>query len=264
MKIIPAFKRATGRPYPFEEEPCAMCGDPNRAPGNWHSEDYSEPFSFEAPESFPVCGVCHSRLHKRFNAEPGEWKLYCLFLASGGYGSEFTKCMTLRERRALAARISSEERIELASMRELVDRPNWWEDLTLDPESLEAPWARPRPLRPRPDADAFSTAFKQFEFSETERSILRFHSASSRRTASMRQIAKAVLGVNKPQSVNLAYGRLAKKVCGELQWHPDRRADGSKIWMSLFAEGWQPAVREYEWTMVSTAATAAKKLGILP
>src|SRR5471030_2478852 len=94
-KIIPAFRRETGRRAPFEGEPCAMCGDPDRAAGEWHSEDYSEPFSFRPPESYPVCKACHGRLHKRFNAEPGEWELFCLYLEAGGYGSEFVKRLTL-------------------------------------------------------------------------------------------------------------------------------------------------------------------------
>jgi len=52
-KIMPACRRLTGRNAPFEGEPCAMCEDPKRPPGEWHSEDYSEPFRFEPPQSYP-------------------------------------------------------------------------------------------------------------------------------------------------------------------------------------------------------------------
>ena len=100
-KISLAHFRATGRRDPFVGQACAMCGDPDRAPGEWHSEDYAEPFSYEPPACYPMCKPCHGRLHKRFNALPGEWQLFCLHLASGGYGKEFVQKFALQERRDL-------------------------------------------------------------------------------------------------------------------------------------------------------------------
>ena len=75
----------------------------------------------------------------------------------------------------------------------------------------------------------------------------------------MRTLAQGAFGAESPQRVNLSYGRLAHRVADHLDWAPDRRVDGSPIWMSVIAEGWQPSIqngqaREYEWTMVATIA----------
>ncbi|MFD1694956.1 hypothetical protein [Roseibium aestuarii] len=138
-KIAPAFRRLTGRPAPFEGEPCAICGDPDRAPNEWHAEDYSEPFDFTLTGTCPICKPCHSRLHKRFNALPGEWDLFCRHLASGGYGREFVALFSIAERMRLCADIAAGRSISLARGRDREALPAWWLKLTLDRESLEAP-----------------------------------------------------------------------------------------------------------------------------
>lgn len=260
-RIIPAHRKLTGRSAPFESgEPCAMCGDPDRPPSEWHSEDYSEPFSYRPPESYPLCKKCHSRLHKRFNAEPGEWELFCLHLEAGGYGSEFVKLRSVEERRALCREIASGVKVTLPPIREKERGPYWWRSLTLDSESLEAPWARPRPLRPRPDEAAFLRAFEQSGLSEGDIAFLRAHANAPRRTATMRMLAREALGKDDPKSANLRYGTLARRLTSLLAWEPDKREDGTSIWMSLLAEGWWPARREYEWTMVPTAVAAVRTL----
>lgn len=260
-RIAPAFRTLTGRNAPFENgEPCAMCGDPDRPPREWHSEDYSEPFSYEAPASYPLCKACHSRLHKRFNGEPGEWELFCLHLEAGGYGMEFIKVRNVTERRAICQEITSGAKVTLAPIRPREPGPYWWRELTLDPESLEAPWARPRPLRPRPDEDAFRRAFEQARLSDQQIKLLCKHANAPRRTATMRTLARKALGRDEPKTANLIYGTLARRLTLLLDWEPDRRDDGSSVWMSLLAEGWWPRDREYEWTMVPSAATAARSL----
>lgn len=256
-RIIPAHVRATGRRDPFVGAPCSMCCDPNRAAAEWHSEDYSEPYSFEPPASYPVCKPCHGRLHKRFNAPAGEWQLFCRHLDAGGYGREFVQLHSVADRRALCARLVEGEAVALAFIRARRSGDDWWSDLTLDPEALEAPWARPRPLRPRPDAAAFAAAMAMLTLTDLEWAMLRFHAAAPRRTATMRDIAAHVLGKGDASLANLHYGRVARKLCETLGWKPDRRPDGSAIWMSLLAEGWHPPGREYEWTMVRSAADAA-------
>jgi hypothetical protein len=238
-----------------------MCGDPERASGEWHSEDYSEPFSFQPPQSYPLCKPCHARLHKRFNALPGEWELFCLHLEAGGYGSEFVALRSLSERRALSHRVASGQTVEFPTIRARPSGPFWWRSLTLDPESLVAPWARPRPLRQRPEAAAYLKAFEALSVAEQELSLLRTHAAAPRRTATMRMLAKAALGADSPKTTNLLYGNLARQLTSLLEWEPDRRKDGSSVWMSLMAEGWYPPGREYEWTMVPSAAQAVRDWG---
>ncbi|RWL85673.1 MAG: hypothetical protein EOR67_21630 [Mesorhizobium sp.] len=235
-----------------------MCDDPDRPQGEWHSEDYSEPFSFEPPQSYPLCKPCHARLHKRFNAMPGEWDLFCLHLEAGGYGSEFVQVRGLAERRALSERIASGCKVELPVTRARSPGPYWWRSLTLDPEALVAPWARPRPLRPRPGAAAYLKAFESLSVSGSQLLLLHSHATSPRRTATMRALAKAALGTDNPKTANLVYGNLARQLTSILDWEPDRRKDGSPIWMSLIAEGWYPPGREYEWTMVPSAAEAMR------
>jgi hypothetical protein len=256
IKIIAAFRRQTGRQQPFEGAPCAMCGDPDRAAGQWHSEDYSEPFTFQPPESYPLCAVCHGRIHKRFNAAPGEWELFCLHLESGGYGGEFTRRWTLAERRALARSLADGAAVDLIQIRTRPPEPHWWRSLTLEPESLTASWARPRPLRPRPDTTAFTEALAIIKPSHLELSMLRAHAAAPRRTLTMRALAVQSLGRDDPKVANLLYGKLAHRLATQLGWPPDLRPDNSPVWMSMVAEGWQPQGREYEWTMLAAVAEA--------
>ena len=238
-----------------------MCGDPERPHRGWHSEDYSEPFNFEPPASYPICEPCHKKLHHRFDAPAGEWELFCRHLEAGGYGREFVELRSLAERRLLYERIESGTPVELAHVRGREPGPNWWRDLTLDTESRLAPWARPRPLRPRPDAAAFRRAFDEIGLSEQQTSFLRAHANAPRRTATMRALSYAALGREDPKAANLLYGTLARRLTSLLEWEPDQRDDGSSVWMSLLAEGWWPQGREYEWVMVPSAIAAVRILG---
>ncbi|GLQ39771.1 hypothetical protein GCM10007908_33910 [Rhizobium albus] len=256
MKIIPAFRKLTGKDAPFDGEPCSICGDRERAPGEWHSEDYSEPYSFEPPESYPVCKSCHMRLHKRFNAPPGEWALFCLHLDAGGYGAEFAKLRTPPVRRELCERLVRGDHVDLPAIRFRRIQDDWWRHLTLDPESLEAPWARPRPLRQRPDTEQFLAALTALGPSEKQRRLLKAHASAPRRTASMRALALEALGKNEPATANLIYGTLAHRLTERLNFKPDQRDDGSPVWMSIIAEGWYPPRREFEWTMVPSLRDA--------
>lgn len=260
-RIVTAFSTLTGKHAPFEGEPCGMCGDPERTHQGWHSEDYSEPFRFERPASYPVCEPCHKKLHQRFTAAPGEWELFCLHLRAGGFGREFTKMKSVAERRNLSHEIAAGSQVAFPNIREREPGPYWWDDLTLDPESLLAPWARPRPLRLRPDETAFRRAFEEVGLSDREIALLRTHANAPRRTATMRTLAKEALGKDSYQSANSAYGGLAQRLTSLLEWEPDRRKDGSPFWVSLVAEGWNPPRREYELTMVPSAAAAVGMLG---
>lgn len=255
-RIVPYYRKLTGKKSPFEGKPCAMCGDPDRSPHEWHCEDYSEPFGFGSPQSYPLCKPCHSRLHKRFKAQPGEWALFCQHLDSGGYGREFTELYSADVRRVMCGELLSGRPVDLKVIRARPQTEAWWRDLTLDPESLFAPWARPRPLRPRPSTEAYLAAFKDAKLSENEVNLLLTHAQAPKRTASMRTLASLALTSDQPKTANLIYCSLARRLTSLLDWEPDKRADGSPIWMSLLAEGWTPPAREYELTMVPTAAEA--------
>ncbi|MDC8755369.1 hypothetical protein OIK40_12035 [Erythrobacter sp. sf7] len=254
--ILKAYHRGEAGPdFTLKGKPCGLCGDPDRPEGEWHSEDYSQPFTFEPPQTYPLCKSCHLRLHKRFNQPPEEWELFCRHVDAGGYGREFVATYPLARRKILMHKLADGEPFEVPAIRERKLGDQWWRSLTLDPESLQAPWARPRPLRPRPDKFAFKQALSAIAPSEKEEAILRHHAQAYRRTTTMRAIAVEVLGSQSAQTANLAYGKLARRLVEATGWKPDVRSDGSPIWISIVAEGWSPpakngAQREYELVMV--------------
>lgn len=260
IKILRAFQRAGPRlAEQMAREPCGLCGDPARAPHEWHSEDYSEPFSFSQPQSYAMCKPCHGRLHKRFGRASEEWELFCRFVEAGGYGREFSNALPVATRRAFQTQLAEGQDVVFPPIRPRVVADDWWRRLTLDPASLEAPWAKPRPLRSRPERHEFDQAFARAELSPIERAILRFHASAPNRTATMRQIATSCLGVTDPRPTNLVYGKLARRTASHLAFQPDTREDGSPVWMSLFAEGWPSAGHdaerhEYRWVMVPAVA----------
>lgn len=260
--ILKAYHRGDAGPdFTLIGKPCGLCGDPNRPPNEWHSEDYSQPFTFEPPQTYPLCKACHQRLHKRFRQPAEEWELFCRHIDAGGYGSEFVPAYSVRKRGELCAKIAAGEPVEVDPIRARPDGAKWWRELTLDPESLDAAWARPRPLRARPDERSYRSALDAAEPSEQEWAILRFHANAYRRTVTMREIAREVLGSDRPQTANLAYGRLAKRIGQALDWVPDLRPNGSPFWMSVIAEGWQPPSRngerrDYELVMVPVLTAA--------
>ncbi|MBS0512919.1 MAG: hypothetical protein JSR42_17265 [Proteobacteria bacterium] len=246
--------------YLVDKKSCEVCDDPGRAGQafQWHSEDYSPPYSFRPPETFIICAVCHSRLHKRFpdaSGKPSDWPLFVAHLKSGGYGREFTELYSLEERKAWLAQIKAGRTVSLPSLRE---RPltgkEWWQTLTLDPESLIAPWARPRPWLPRPPPQDYRAELDQLQLTDDEIALLRCHAGLEHRCATMRQLAECVLSSKSPSHANLIYGKLAHRLAAALGWEPERRADGSPIWRTVIAEGWQPVGREFEWVMVPSLA----------
>lgn len=240
--------------------PCEVCGDPGdpKPPTQSHSEDYSPPYRFSPPASFIVCATCHSRLHKRFpdsTGKPSDWLLFLAHLRSGGYGREFTKLYSLKKRRELQPKIEAGISVTLTSShpRQLTGE-EWWQTLTLDPESLIAAWARPSPWYPHPEMDIYQAALDQIHPTNDELALLEFHARCPRRSATMRQLAECALSSKSPSQANLIYGKLAHRLAEAMNWKPEHREDGSPIWMSSIAEGWQPVDREFEWVMVPTLA----------
>ena len=253
--ILRAVHRGEAGPDHRAALPCGLCGDPARPPAEWHSEDYSQPYSFVPPQSYPLCKACHGRLHKRFNRQPEEWELFCRHVDAGGYGREFAAIYPVTRREALILAIQQGDEVAPVRIRSLNGRMPWWQALTLDPESLIAAWARPRPLRARPHTRAYQAAITQARPTPREVAMLSFHARAPRRTVTMRLVATEILNSSRPSDANLAYGRLASRIGRYLDWIPDSRSDNSLFWMSVIAEGWQPPntpkqVREYELVMI--------------
>jgi len=247
--------------YLLSKGNCEVCGDPGdpKEPHTqWHSEDYSPPYLFCPPASFIVCATCHSRLHKRFpdtSGKPSDWLLFLAHLRSGGFGREFTSLYPLEKRRAWQTQIEAGDSVTLPSQRQRqLTGEEWWQTLTLDPESLIAVWARPRPWHPHPEMHIYQAALDQIHPTTDELALLKFHTRCPRRSATMRQLAEWALSSKSPSQANLIYGKLAHRLAEAMKWEPEHREDGSPIWMSSIAEGWQPVDREFEWAMVPTLA----------
>jgi hypothetical protein len=250
-KILNVLSRRKRDGFQPRHGPCDICGDPGKK-ADLHSEDYSEPFTFEPPQTYLLCKACHLRLHKRFNDSRENWALFLTHLRAGGYGAEFTERYSVAQRREWQVALAGGNQIELPLIRQRqFDPVPWWEMLTLDPESLDAAWARPRPLRPRPTVQAFLGALEQITPSPKELALLRCHAACEKHTATMRHLAQHALDSSKPNAANLIYGSLARRLCEAMpDWKPDFRKDGSPVWMSIIAEGWQPKAGEFEWVLV--------------
>lgn len=244
--------------YLQSKGPCEICNDPgapNAPHTQWHSEDYSMPYLFSPPATYILCTVCHQRLHKRFPSEagmPSDWDVFLAHVRSGGYGREFTS-YPRAARLAWKAQIVAGETVNLHSAHpRKLSGQEWWQNLSLDPESMTAPWARPRPWLARPLTDEYKAALSRVRPSGGELALLRAHANFPRRCATMRQLAASALNSTLPSQANLIYGTLAHRLADALasKWAPEMREDESPIWMSTIAEGWQPAGREFEWVMV--------------
>lgn len=250
-ETLKALHRAEKLGMPKRIAPCDMCGDPER-PNALHSEDYSEPRTFLPPQTYLLCKACHSRIHKRFNDSKESWQLFLMHLRSGGYGAEFTQRYSVAQRREWQAALADGLPVEMPFIRNRkANADTWWEQLTLDPISQTAAWARPRPLRPRPSLAAFEAVLKGLELSDKEQSLLHCHAASKNHSATMRDLAKRALNSEHPNTANLLYGSLAHRLCEAIpDWKPDTRPDKTPIWMSIVAEGWQPEAGEFEWVLI--------------
>jgi hypothetical protein len=257
---------AEGLRYWDSKGPCEICGDkdcgdpknPKKAKPEWHSEDYSPPYRLAPPATFIICSTCHSRLHKRFPDEsgrPSDWPLFLHHLRSGGYGWEFTKLYTPKLRTAWQAQMQAGESVVLPVIRpRKLTGQEWWQTLTLDPESKLAAWARPRPWYPHPTTEEYQAALKLVRPTKDELALLRFHARFPKRSATMRQLAKGALASPSQSKANLLYGKLAHRLALALNWKPENREDGTPSWMTAIAEGWQPVDREFEWVMVPSLA----------
>ena len=127
------------------QPPCAICRDPN-LPVEPHAEDYAQPFLWEPPAEYGLCRTCHrSRLHKRFSSPLG-WEAYKAHIRRGGYSSDLKQPGVAAEVRAYQRALDAggpPPMLHALRFREST-LGAWWEQLTTDPMSLTASWARPR------------------------------------------------------------------------------------------------------------------------
>ena len=112
--------------------PCALCGQSSK-PVVYHSEDYGKPYLFSEPATYAICRSGHALIHLRFRF-PKTWEAFKEHLRHGG------SCTAWAKRRRTRQRPGHVEIVRRAGL----TGSEWWEQLTLDPASLTAPWARPR------------------------------------------------------------------------------------------------------------------------
>lgn len=241
VKILEALDREREQGRTYLRDQCDICGD--RA-AVLHSEDYSLPYTFAPPQTYSLCRPCHRRIHRRFNEPPEMWWLWLEHLKAGGYGSEF-----------LAKPVPTQQ-VLFEHPRPEVIRPRaitgqeWWLHLSLDPQTLTAAWARPRPLRERPTAQQYSEAIRKVGLSALESSLLHFHAQAGHRSIGMAGLSeKAFASFGKVSAAHL-YRDLGKCLCEELGWEPDRFKNGYSNWTSIIAEPWSTATRQTEWVLV--------------
>lgn len=73
--------------FPWKPKPhCELCGE-KRDDIRFHSEDYSQPYSWKAPAVRSLCKQCHSAVHARFK-KPDFWMRLVAHVSRGGYASE--------------------------------------------------------------------------------------------------------------------------------------------------------------------------------
>lgn len=90
--------------------------------------------------------------------------------------------------------------------------------------------------------------------------LLVAHYRAPDRRITMSKLAKEV-GYQNHSGANLQYGKLAKKICENMDTEPDDlHKDGSPFWLSIIAEAWKNQAGEYEFQMWSELAEALEKL----
>ena len=143
LRDLHRLKRAGEFPSPPDQ--CSLCGDPDVALEP-HSEDYSQEFLWTAPAMYWLCRHCHrEKLHKRF-ARPDAWRALLLHVRRGGYARELKTTENKRELGEATKAIAASKTPTLRVIRSRkLDGEQWWEQLTLDPESRDSAQARPRP-----------------------------------------------------------------------------------------------------------------------
>lgn len=249
VKILQALDNENAQGRTYLRDLCDICGD--RA-ASLHSEDYSEPYTFIPPQCYSLCRACHRRIHRRFNEPPEEWAIWLEHIRAGGYGSEFPRFYVPAKRLEWYPTIQDGHPIQLEKIRDRVlPDDNWWERLSLDPETLTAAWARPRTLRPRPSREEFAEAIERIGLSREEELLLRMHAKATMGSISTQMLTSAFLEVRRGRTVSAIYKRLGNRLSQVLEWEPDRFRNGNPNWISLLAENWSREGADTELVLVA-------------
>ena len=98
--------------------------------------------------------------------------------------------------------------------------------------------------------------------SDNQVAMLRAHYRAPDRRITMGKLAEAV-GFKNYSVSNLHYGKLAHKLCDEMNTEPDDFSkDGSPFWLSIIAEAWKNKEGEYEFQMWPELAEAMEELNL--
>ena len=129
-------RRTTSGELPSLSGPCALCGE-TEGKFQYHSEDYSEPWSWDPPATFVTCKSCHSRLHKRFD-DPLGWEAFKAHIRRGGTSTELQDPTHRDEMLAVRDALRRGDPLpDLPVLRPRVIPPDtWWQNLSDDPQKL--------------------------------------------------------------------------------------------------------------------------------
>lgn len=130
-------KSASGELPPLSG-PCALCGE-EQGKFQYHSEDYTEPWSWEPPATYVTCKSCHSRLHKRFD-DPMGWEAFKAHIRRGGTSTELQDPAHRAEVLAVREAVRKGQPVpHLQVLRSREIPPDiWWEHLSPDPHQPPA------------------------------------------------------------------------------------------------------------------------------
>lgn len=172
------------------------------------------------------------------------WCLWLEHLKAGGYGSEFS------------AKPVPTQQVLFEHPRPEVIRPRaitgqeWWLHLSLDPQTLNAAWARPRPLQERPSIQRYSDAIRDIGLSLLESSLLLFHTKAGHRSIGMADLSeKAFVSFGRVSAAKV-YRDLGKRLCEAMAWEPPTFRGGNPNWTSILAENWKPSSGKTEWYLL--------------
>ena len=139
-------RRIAAGDLPSASGPCALCSDPD-VPVEYHDEDYSEPYAWDAPALLALCRHCHrDKLHKRF-WRPAAWHAYVAHIRRGGYARDLKDPQVKKEFQQCKMAIEQGGEFRMRELRPYRHTPGgeWFATLRMDVESLTDPRARPRP-----------------------------------------------------------------------------------------------------------------------